>query len=311
MENFNLYNDTGVKATLPVQRESEKINDPALYRPSKGLMRAVNVAIHLGQPLLLTGEPGTGKTRLADHVAYHFNLDKPLVFNAKTTSSVKDLFYRYDALGHFQYNQNHAVPLSPAEVEAKFIRYEALGKAIKDHQRYVVLIDEIDKAPRDLPNDILSELENLFFEVPEIGQRFETDEATKPFIIMTSNSEKNLPAAFLRRVAFYHIDFPDGETLLNILQSKMDEPDRLDLYALIKHFEAIRDTAAVKMQKKPATAELIYWAQLLGKMGFETNKLRQLDQMTDEDREILISSYSVLAKTKEDLGALTRWLENQ
>ena len=163
MSNFNLYHDKAQQADLPSIVVNDKLNDPNLYVPSAGLMSAVNVALQLGQPLLLTGEPGTGKTQLAYHIAHFFNLGKPLIFNAQTSSQAKDLFYRYDALAHFQFAQTQKEPLTSEEVEKRFIRYRGLGKAIHDDVKAVVLLDEIDKAPRDLPNDILVAIEDLSF----------------------------------------------------------------------------------------------------------------------------------------------------
>jgi len=302
---FHLYTQSEKRDLPPVQL-NPKINDPNLYIPSESLVHAVNVALALGQPLLLTGEPGTGKTRLAYHVAHIFNLNKPLIFNAQTTSTMKDLFYRYDALGHFQYSQTSKVTLDNEEVEARFVRYQGLGKAIKEDRRAVVLVDEIDKAPRDLPNDILAALEDLEFAVSEVGKTYKATPENRPIIIMTSNSEKNLPDAFLRRVTYFHIPFPDKATLLKILQSKSSKSSNVDLEAIIKHFEMIRKGRKAKLKKNPATAELIYWAQLLQRLEVDTKKLNSLDQLSSADKEKLIISYSVLAKNKEDLEALRK-----
>jgi MoxR-like ATPase len=278
------------------------------------LQAAVNVALALGQPLLLTGEPGSGKTQLAFHVATRFaNLYGPHVFNAQTGSTKRDLFYHYDALGHFHFAQatrEQGGDLDPQIIEDRFIRYEALGKAIReaemDGKRSVVLIDEIDKAPRDLPNDLLAALEDLRFEVPEIPgepKRVWTCPKNKPpFIVITSNSEKNLPEAFLRRVVYHHIEFPDGKKLLEILKAKnIVFPPDADLDAIVAHFEAIRGKG---LNKKPATAELIAWATLLPRIGFPTHKLKDATQMTDKELELLKTSYAALAKTREDLQKL-------
>ena len=304
---FHLYSESGQRK-LPKIELNKKINDPRLYLPPKGLVGAVNVALNLGQPLLLTGEPGTGKTQLAHHLAYYFDLGKVIVFNAQTTSTAKDLFYRYDALGHFQYSQTQTEPLTPEQVEEKYIRYQGLGAAIRSQSRRVVLLDEIDKAPRDLPNDVLAALEELRFDLPEIGKSFETTADNRPVIIMTSNSEKNLPDAFLRRVAYFHIEFPAAGDLLRILQQKLDgfdwEDGKKQLDAIITHFEMIRAKDRVKLKKDPATAELIQWAALLRKMEFDASKLNNLSGLAAEEKEQLSLSYSILAKNKEDLKAL-------
>ena len=300
MSSFHHYKPTG-RAVLPAIGINKKLHDPSLYVPSAGLASAVNVALNLGQPLLLTGEPGTGKTELAQHIAWFFQLGKPLVFNAQTTSVAKDLFYRYDALGHFQYSQTQQKSLAPEDIETKFIRYQALGDAIRQNLRTVVLLDEIDKAPRDLPNDVLAALEELRFDVPEIGKTYEASADNRPIIVMTSNSEKNLPDAFLRRVIYYHISFPDSEALLRIVAAKVEGYAEKDLMQVIAHFENIRRR---KLRKNPATAELIQWAALLYRMEFPAHKLEHPDKLTSAEQESLRISYSVLAKGKEDLGIL-------
>ncbi len=300
--NFYLYTSEG-QTDLPAPSLNPNLNDPRLYQPSKGLQDAVNVALALGQPLLVTGEPGTGKTQLAWHVAHRFRLGEPVVFNAQTSSTANDLFYKYDALGHFQYSHNQKEPLSPEEIEARFIHYQALGTAIRSDKRTVVLIDEVDKAPRDLPNDVLSAIERLEFRVPEVGKTFTADHRNRPVIILTSNSEKNLPDAFLRRVVYYHIPFPDAETLLEILSKKVAGYNTTALKTLIAHFEEIR--ASKQLRKNPATAELIFWATLLHQTGFDPGVLDS-GKIQPEDREKLLMSYSVLAKTREDLNTLAK-----
>ncbi len=287
---------------LPPFEFNSKINDPSLYMPSDGLVDAVNVALAIGQPLLLTGEPGTGKTQLAYHLAHFFKLGKPLLFSAQTTSIANDLFYRYDALGHFQYNRNNSTPLTIAELEQKYIKYQALGEAIKENKRAVVLIDEIDKAPRDLPNDLLLSIEKLRFTVPEIGETFETQSNNRPIIIITSNSEKNLPEAFLRRVTYFHISFPDATTLLQILNKKFDGINDAQLTEVITHFNNIRNSKTVRLKKNPATAELIFWVMYLQKEKFDFLKINQ--KMDEKNAAILKTSYSILAKNQDDLITL-------
>ncbi len=295
---FKLYGKTG-QSVLPEFQSNPKLNDPALYIPSDALVDAVNVALTLGQPLLLTGEPGTGKTQLAYHIAHYFGMGSPLVFTAQTSSTAMDLFYKYDALGHFQYNQNSKDPLSIEELENRFIRYNALGEAIRTQKRAVVLIDEIDKAPRDLPNDVLFAIEKLKFRVPELDKSYESVPNLRPIIVLTSNSEKNLPDAFLRRVIYYHIPFPTPEDLLKILNTKTEGIAADDLAKAIAHFSDIRD---MKLKKSPATAELIFWVLLLQKVGFPMSKIG--GTLMDAEKESLKISYSVLAKNKEDLQSL-------
>lgn len=282
------------------------------YIASPALQRAINLAIFLGQPLLLTGEPGTGKTELARHLAQRLSPDGALdhfyTFNTKTTSTAQDLFYRYDSLRHFQYAQNRAEPLSDAEVEARFVQYQALGKAIKSGKRGIVLIDEIDKAPRDFPNDILDVMTELSFEVPELGlvgkKRVRTLPENRPIVIMTSNSEKALPDAFLRRCVFFHIEFPGTDQLQRILSAKGSAFSPTELQKIVAHFQQVR--AACK-RKKPATAELLQWTMALEQLHRSGElPIDQLDNAQGAAHDALIGSYSLLVKDKEDLKQIRK-----
>ncbi len=316
---FHLYTDAlnGELQDFELPKQTDS------YRPSPELQTAVNVALSLGQPLLLTGEPGTGKTRLAWHLASYFKLGeldvdkpnqyKPLVFNAQTTSIKKDLFYTYDALGHFQWVHNsQEQPIQPKTVK-DFIRCEALGKAIirslEEGKRSVVLIDEIDKAPRDLPNDLLAALEDLEFTVPEIPGNttsYKCPPNLRPIIIITSNSEKDLPDAFLRRVIYHHIEFKEDKLLEILLDKKIEGLLEGHLKLIIEHFKEARTVLEKGSGKKPATAELISWATLLTQIGLPIEKLEKGATLSNDERDLLNGSYAVLAKTREDLQSIRK-----
>jgi MoxR-like ATPase len=345
--------DPGVPLPPPLI-DPDELGAGDRYIADEDLRTAVNVAITLGQPLLLTGEPGSGKTRLASAIAFELRLPR-LTFNVKSTSTAQDLLYTHDALRRFHDAQDRERKLATDD----YIQYQALGLAIllamdrKDVNatlppgwfgryfpepdparggaraprhgwmppkgeptRSVVLIDEIDKAPRDLPNDLLNEFEELAFEVREFSaaelaekrlHRFKAPAERRPILILTSNSERDLPDAFLRRSVYYHISLPTEPDALRkrlgeIVDARLGHgadplagqlpAERVQRIrkAALERFVEIRE---LSLDKKPSTAELLAWVRVLERKDLDVSAAAA---------DVVAITCSVLAKTEADLA---------
>ncbi|TDP57287.1 AAA family ATPase [Aminicella lysinilytica] len=235
------------------------------YVASNELMNAVNVSIALEKPLLIKGEPGTGKTMLAQSIAEA--LDMPLiVWGIKSTTKAQEGLYVYDTVQRLydsQFGEGDVADIS------KYIKLGKLGEAFTSDEQVVLLIDEIDKADLEFPNDLLWELDRMEFYINETKETISTKH--RPIVIITSNAEKELPDAFLRRCIFHYIDFPTEDKMLEIIRVHFGDIDKKLVKEAMKAFYDIRDMREI--QKKPSTSELLDWLQALQISGIDVSRI--------------------------------------
>jgi MoxR-like ATPase len=285
----------------------QNFNDISSYHFTDELRDAICVAYELQMPLLLTGRPGTGKTTASEAIVEVLKRETNQAvhyarFNTKSVSVYNDLFYRYNHLEHFA-----NVQLEREKEVEEYIQYEALGKLIKEGETpAVLLIDEIDKAPRDFPNDLLDVFDGkdrIEFEVKENSGKY-SQPRSDIFVVMTSNSERNLPDAFLRRCIFFYIDFPKGEVLEKILTKHLENVLTPTEYQGLEKW--LHQAEGVIERKRIGTAEFITWVKWLINVDFPLSELTfgDVNGLSDSQKDKLKTSFSILAKTREDFHAI-------
>src|SRR6202020_1638214 len=258
------------------------------YVAGDELKTAVNAAIALERPLLVKGEPGTGKTLLAQEIAAA--IGAPFIaWHVKSTTRAQQGVYEYDAVSRLRDSQLGDPRVSEI---ANYIRRGKLWDAFVSPVRPVLLIDEIDKADIEFPNDLLLELDQMEFHVYETGETVKA--RVRPVVIITSNNEKELPDAFLRRCFFHYIRFPDTATMTQIVDVHFPDLKRELLHEALTTFFKIRDTPGLK--KKPTTSELLDWIKLLVSEDISPEALR-----SDDAKKLIPPLYGALLKNEEDV----------
>lgn len=341
-----------LRRTLPAAARHQQ----ATYIDPPGLFEALNAAILLGLPLLVTGEPGTGKTQaaywLSDFLGENEGHERAQLLrtDVKSTATGRELLYRFDEVARFRDSAGGAAPRPLIE----YIEFEALGEAIvraaggkaaltvmgsrneaevaerafgsktapltaasllpgdpafaqAEPTSRVVLIDELDKAPRDTPNDLLAEIENMAFSIPELGLRVDAATGQRPIAVITSNSERDLPEPFLRRCAFFHIPFPDEERIRRIVAgsvAELPDPDGQLVRSAARFLSTLRDNP--RLAKRPGTSEFLAWCACLGGQIVGLPQGQKLEDTIEPGRrDRLLQSLGCLVKTRDDLKIAT------
>ena len=256
------------------------------YVSTLDLTVAVNASINLERPLLVKGEPGTGKTELARQVANSLKLEI-IEWNIKSTTKAQQGLYEYDAVSRLRDSQMG----EKIKDISKYIKKGKIWNAFETKKKSVLLIDEIDKADIEFPNDLLQELDKMEFYVYETGQTIKAD--NRPIVIITSNNEKELPEAFLRRCFFHYIKFPEIDTLKKIVNVHFPKIKKTLLDSALKTFFEIRDVPGLK--KKPSTSEALDWIKLLLIEDLDPSDLKT------QSNKLLPKLYGALIKNEQDI----------
>ena len=263
-----------------------KFKSTSNYIATDELILAVNSSITIERPLLIKGEPGTGKTQLAEELAKH--LDTEIIsWHVKSSSKAQHGLYEYDTVSRLrdsQFGEEKVKDIS------NYIKKGPLWLAFEAKKKVVLLIDEIDKADLEFPNDLLLELDKMEFYVYELQKKIQSK--NRPIVIITSNNEKELPDAFLRRCFFHYIKFPDENTLKKIIEVHFPKIKSKMVNSALQKFFDVRNTPGLK--KKPSTSELIDWLQLLLSDDIDPSSL-------NDEKKALPSLYGALLKNEQDV----------
>ena len=251
---------------IKMSEQNKNFSSTSDYVASEQLLASVNVAIALQKPLLVKGEPGTGKTMLAQAIANSLG-KKLIIWNIKSTTKAQDGLYMYDTIQRLYDGQFGEEGVNDI---ARYIKLGKLGEAFESEEQVILLIDEIDKADLEFPNDLLWELDQMEFYIHETKRTVKAKHI--PIVIITSNAEKELPDAFLRRCIFHYIDFPDQTLMEEIVRTHYPDVEDKLLKDVMEAFYWIRSMKDIR--KKPSTSELIDWVNALQIGGIPTDKLR-------------------------------------
>ena len=264
----------------------ERFKGTDRYILSDALKEIVNAAIVLQRPLLLKGEPGTGKTELAEVIAEDLQL-RLIRWNIKSTSKATDGLYVYDTVQRLNDSRFHDKDVSDIK---QYIKLGKMGEALRSEDQVVLLIDEIDKADLEFPNDLLFELDQMSFDVVETGEHFKAKH--RPIVVITSNSEKELPDAFLRRCLFHYIEFPAPAMMEKIALVHFPNLRHNLLSQIVARFYFIRQKHDLK--KRPSTSELLDWVQVIIAGG-----------ISEQDLNKRLPFLGVLLKTEDDVSRVS------
>jgi MoxR-like ATPase len=288
---------SGAPPTVPADRTDQgnfmRFEGTSGYVATEDLRIAVNAAVALQRPLLVKGEPGTGKTVLAQEIADALG-SRLLEWHIKSTTRAQQGLYEYDAVSRLRDSQ-----LGDDRVHdiSNYIRKGKLWEAFASEDRPVLLIDEIDKADIEFPNDLLQELDRMEFHVYETGETVKARQ--RPVVIITSNNEKELPDAFLRRCFFHYISFPDTQTMRQIVDVHFPGLKETLLAEALKTFYNLRDLPGLK--KKPSTSELLDWIKLLLNEDIDPATLRETDA-----KKLIPPLHGALLKNEQDVHLFER-----